>query len=768
MIYMAKSKVHRSWNDRYMLIKEMGSGGNANVYLVQDIETHCQYALKELYNCTKEKKARFISEIEIARENAKSIKGIIPVLCSNEEEFWYIMPVANPILEKNEKLSVKQIVEGTIQLCETLEQLHAKAIFHRDIKPDNIYIYEGRFALGDFGLVDFPENTEELTQSDRGLGATFTIAPEMKRNPKEADGGKADIYSLAKTLWMFLSADDKGFEGVYNYLDPNHSLRAYPKCKGIHIVEIEELLKDATNNNPILRPTAEEFKERLQIWIDVSEDEDKSQASDWGFLRKQLFGSEGEIPDSAKWSSQESIISVLNRIGKTNAFNHMYFSDGGGIDFNHAEIATESGCIYIYDDSSKCSLVKPKALEYEGFTNDIRWNYFILDLDELNPVVYEPEARDCERLIEDHPGHYVDAKDSVYGVYDYDTGEPLPPESKVIFRYTKGRLLFVMKYGHYNHLSVTYDGRHGKFNSTAAFRQYVDYLAENYSLYYSAIERAAKEANTPIREIDHWIFQHDIFRYNPFQSKKELDAEYIKAIENGEIVQKEELYVKENLLNWNFFHLFPVDNSHKSNVRYFFTFHCSRHIDISKYFDRSELYLCQDGTVCRLEEPDESECFFVTDRYIAGEVKRNLQQEIRSIITNTGLESSGDDEKWVSIEMRRGGTPTHLFTKEEIAVAMRSADDRRHNKLVIDENGFASVIEGGKLEETYAVVHETWCAGNNFVGKYSPLSTLDEDYLLMLDGWLFYLRTGKDQFTHYLSDEITEEQLLNEIRPYYT
>lgn len=757
-----------SWQSQFTILGSLGDGGNAQVYEVLESQSGNHFALKELVNRNAEKKSRFLSEIKVTRDNYYEIPGILPIIHYSNSDFWYTMPIAEKIMMRVSDLEIKDIVLGTIELCDTLIRLHAKGISHRDIKPANIYFYNNRFTFADFGLVDFPDNAEHHTASDKWLGAIFTIAPEMKRNPKAADGKKADVYSLAKTFWMFLSTDDKGFDGVYNYLDPNHSLRAYPKCKGVHIVEIEELLKDATDNNPNLRPSAEEFKQRLQNWIDIFEDEDKSQASDWGFLRKQLFGSGGEIPDSAKWVSQESIISVLNRIGKTTAFNHMYFSDGGGLDFIHAEIAPEPGCIYIYDDSSKCSLVKPKALEYEGFTNDIRWNYFILDLDELNPVVYEPEARDCERLIEDHPGHYVDAKDSVYGVYDYDTGEPLPSESKVIFRYTKGRLLFVMKYGHYNHLSVTYDGRHGKFSSTASFRQYVDYLAENYSLYYSAIERATKEANTPIREIDHWIFQHDIFRYNPFQSKKELDAEYIKAIKNGEIVQKEELYVKENLHNWNFLHLFPADNSHQSNARYFFTFHCSLHRDISKYFDRSELYLCQDGTVCRLEEPDESECFFVTDRYIAGEVKRNLQQEIRNILTNAGLESSGDDEKWVSIEMRRGGTPTHLFTKEEIAVAMRSADDRRHNKLVIDENGFASVIEGGKLEETYAVVHETWCAGNNYVGKYSPLSTLDEDYLLMLDGWLFYLRTGKDQFTHYLSDEITEEQLLNEIRPYYT
>lgn len=756
-----------SWQSQFTILGSLGDGGNAQVYEVLEAQSGNHFALKELVNRNAEKKSRFLSEIKVTRDNFNEIPGILPIIHYNSSDFWYTMPIAEKIMARISDLEIKNIVLGTIELCDTLILLHAKGISHRDIKPANIYFYNNRFTFADFGLVDFPDNAEHHTTSDKWLGAIFTIAPEMKRNPKAADGKKADVYSLAKTFWMLLSADDKGFDGAYNYLDPNHSLRTYPKCKGIHIVEIEELLKDATNNNPNLRPTAEEFKQRLQNWIDIFEDKDKSQASAWGFLRKELFGAEGEIPDSARWTTPETIVSVLNRIGRTNALNHMHFSDGGGLDFVRAETAPELGCIRVYDDSGECSLVKPKSLEYEGFRDDICWNYFILDLETLEPVFSEPEVSDCERLIEDYPGHYVDAKDSVYGVYDYDTGKPLPPESLEVFRYIKGRFLFVMKYGHYNHLNVAYDGRHGKFSSTASFRQYVDFLAENYSLYYSAIQQVAKDTNTSLKDIDYFVFQQEIFRYNPFQSRNAQDAENDKLMNEIDIMQKEEKFVELNLNKWNFLSLLPSQDVNVSNVRYFFTLHSSRGRDFSEFLDRSELYLCQDGTVCKLREPDETKCFFVTDRSVASEVKRCLQQGVRKNIAAVGLESSGDNEKWVSIKMRRAGAPTHLFTREEIEVAMRSADDRRHNKLVVDENGFVSVIEGGKLEETYAVVHETWCAGNNYVGKYSPLSTLDEDYLLMLDGWLDYLHTGEDQFPSYLSDEITEEILLNEIKPFY-
>ena len=182
---------------------------------------------------------------------------------SNKEQFWYTMPIATPVMRPISDKNIEEIIKGVIQLAETLGVLHDKRIYHRDIKPSNIYYYEGRFSFGDFGLVDFPDNPD-LTQSDRGLGAVFTIAPEMKRNPKQADASKADVYSLAKTMWMFLSNDEKGFDCVYNYLDASHSLRNISCYKDVHLVELEQLLKDSTENDPNLRPNIHEFEERLR------------------------------------------------------------------------------------------------------------------------------------------------------------------------------------------------------------------------------------------------------------------------------------------------------------------------------------------------------------------------------------------------------------------------------------------------------------------------------------------------------------------------
>lgn len=56
------------------------------------------------------------------------------------------------------------------------------------------------------------------------------------------------------------------------------------------MVEVDELLKDATENNPDLRPDIHEFTKKLLLWREIADDFDKSQNSDWKFLTKQLFG----------------------------------------------------------------------------------------------------------------------------------------------------------------------------------------------------------------------------------------------------------------------------------------------------------------------------------------------------------------------------------------------------------------------------------------------------------------------------------------------
>jgi serine/threonine protein kinase len=89
-----------------------------------------------------------------------------------------------------------------------------KNVSHRDVKPGNLYSFEGRWTIGDFGLVSYP-NKEALTAEGKTLGPQHFLAPEMISNPRHADGTKADVYSPAKTLWVLATGQ--------NYPPPGNS-----------------------------------------------------------------------------------------------------------------------------------------------------------------------------------------------------------------------------------------------------------------------------------------------------------------------------------------------------------------------------------------------------------------------------------------------------------------------------------------------------------------------------------------------------------------
>lgn len=759
---------NKSWNDNYEKESELGEGGNAKVYHVKYKMSGQDFALKELVVGGAEKKARFIDEINIIKNNCKEINGIIPIIDFSTEEHWYVMPIAQSIMDyivKN-NLMIVDIISGVIDLCQTLELFHVKGISHRDIKPSNIYYYGEKFCFGDFGLVDFSENENDFTRSDKGLGAIFTIAPEMKRNPKDADGKKADVFSMAKTVWMFLTKDEKGFDGVYDFRDPSHSLRYNDKYKDEHIVEIEELLKDSTDNNPERRPTIKEFKERLMEWTNIYNNTDASQASDWNFLNKQLFGS--NIPESSSWSNINKIVEILNIIGRTPAYNHMLFHDKGGLDFSYAEIAAEENCIKLYDTLGFCYIVKPKKLYFEGFDENYRWNYFLLELAQLTPVFENYDECDKECLVEDSPAHYVSAEFAQYGVYDYEIGTPLPDGFQTVCRYMKGKFLIVMKKGPYNRIRGTYDGRHGDCSVTE-FREYVEHLIKFYLELHCYIKQDEGLKNLSDEKIEDRILHLKEFNKNPFKcsfSSRDDKAEIKRMVKER---NKSKEFIKQNFMNWDFSDI--IQNYHTTNsatIKFVFEFTPPNSGAIlDNWFEGINNYICSDGYIRKLKSSSDETCYYLYDRKSAIDFKEHIEKRVVEILQENSLVELEEYENCCVIKGIRCGSPIHLFTKKEIETVMRNADDRVSNQLVIDENGYARVIQENEWGEVFPVRHESWGAGNVYVGKYSDLSTLDDDYLSSLQGWLLYLQTGNMQYMDYVHENTDEANLLEEINKYY-
>ena len=128
---------------------------------------------------------RFRDEIAFLLAHPETA-GIVPLLDSRISEdpgeaSSYVMPVATPIREALGSDPEPGVVVAAIgEIATTLASLAAEGVAHRDIKPDNPFELDGRWVIGDFGLVTYPDK-DPRTQHGHKLGPIDYMAPEMRQ-----------------------------------------------------------------------------------------------------------------------------------------------------------------------------------------------------------------------------------------------------------------------------------------------------------------------------------------------------------------------------------------------------------------------------------------------------------------------------------------------------------------------------------------------------------------------------------------------------------
>lgn len=746
-------KKWRYINERYVYKPKLklGQGGNATVYVarIAKDEESKEFALKILddsSNNFSEKIERFKIETELVLNIQDEINGIIPIYDFNfkkneREKFWYIMPLATPINEHFTDISsIDERVECIIEISKVMTKLHRRDIVHRDIKPSNIYFYNNSYALSDFGLVDYPEK-DDLTRVGEPIGAKATIAPEMKIDSKNADGKKADVYSLAKTLWMLLVRKDYAFDGTYNPDSELTGLRIF--YKRIHLVELEQLLIDSTQDNPYLRPTIEEFSHRLIEWFNIYQNFESSNLSQWRYIQERLFVR--AIPRVAIWENIDDMITVLNLVGSMPSLNHMFIPTGGGQDLDFAERAAEEGCIRLKAGGANY-IIKPRRLIVESIDKDFMWSYFRLELDNLDPILKNEGKEIREYLTEDLPGHYISWKYGNYGYYDEK--RKLPDGYSLVDRFLSGTFVFFSKASIYNKISGTYDARHNKMD-TESFRTYIeqmkrDYTSMEYSQFYT------KYSSDPFLEED-------------LESESGYDgldfANYEKLTD----------YINQNYETWNFLEICKkFEGLSVENVVFSLQFNFT----VSDFFSPIR-FISPQGKI----EEEQSNFYSYSNtsdnRFVFGQFE-NAVNAIKEIETHIKYECERAGIIWeetviyLSIKLHKIKLPSHLFTKKELETVLMSGDDSKHNILAIDSEGYFRLIEDKEYNrQRYPVTHESYNAYNNYVGKYSSLNHLEDTYLSSLQGWLRYLKSGKSQYISYTGENRDEVELINSIKEFY-
>jgi serine/threonine protein kinase len=241
-------------------------GGNSRVWQAQDSEgrTIALKILKE-QDPRAESYKRFLNEVEILRRLGNR-NGILPIIEANiaSPPLWFAMPIAVRVRDAlGSSPALESVVEAVVSFADTLADLVEVDTYHRDIKPANLFKHNDQWVIGDFGLAAFP-GKESLTGTTRQIGARNFTAPEMIDHPDTAAGGPADVYSLAKTLWVLATGQTWPPPGPQRIEDASASLSGYIFHPRMRL--LDALIEKATQNEPNVRLSMKGMAAELHAW----------------------------------------------------------------------------------------------------------------------------------------------------------------------------------------------------------------------------------------------------------------------------------------------------------------------------------------------------------------------------------------------------------------------------------------------------------------------------------------------------------------------
>jgi eukaryotic-like serine/threonine-protein kinase len=262
--------INTLFDGRYRILRKLGAGGMANVYLAEDEELGRRVAIKILND-------RYANDelfIERFRREAKSAAGlshpnIVSIYDRGQAEGTYY--IAMEVIEGRSlkeliltrgPLPIGQAIAYTLEMLEALRFAHRHGIIHRDIKPHNILIGE-RLKVTDFGIAR--AGASQMTEAGSIMGTAQYLSPEQARGAPVT--ASSDLYSIGIVLYEMLTGKvpftgDSAIEIAMKHLNelPKPPSKIRPEIPE----ELDQVVLRALAKAPEDRyQTAEEFAEDL-------------------------------------------------------------------------------------------------------------------------------------------------------------------------------------------------------------------------------------------------------------------------------------------------------------------------------------------------------------------------------------------------------------------------------------------------------------------------------------------------------------------------
>ncbi len=207
---LSDTLINTLFDGRYRIMRKLGSGGMADVYLAEDEELGRRVAIKIL----NDKYAPDEQFVERFRREAKNAAGlshpnIVSIYDRGEAEGTYYIAMEyldgrslKELVVARGPLPIPDAIAATRQVLGALRFAHRKGVVHRDIKPHNVMAdADGRLKVTDFGIAR--AGVSQMTEAGSIIGTAQYLSPEQARGAPVDQ--RSDLYSMGVVLYEMLT-----------------------------------------------------------------------------------------------------------------------------------------------------------------------------------------------------------------------------------------------------------------------------------------------------------------------------------------------------------------------------------------------------------------------------------------------------------------------------------------------------------------------------------------------------------------------------------
>ncbi|MDQ5821871.1 MAG: Stk1 family PASTA domain-containing Ser/Thr kinase [Actinomycetota bacterium] len=202
--------INTLFDGRYRIIRKLGTGGMANVYLAEDQELGRRVAIKIL-NDRHAGDEQFVERFRREAKNAAGLShpNIVSIYDRGEAEGTYYIAMEyldgrslKELIVARGPAPIPLAIDYARQILAAVRFAHRNGVVHRDIKPHNIMVGdEGRLKVTDFGIAR--AGTSQMTEVGSIIGTAQYLSPEQAKGAPVDQ--TSDLYSLGIVLYELLT-----------------------------------------------------------------------------------------------------------------------------------------------------------------------------------------------------------------------------------------------------------------------------------------------------------------------------------------------------------------------------------------------------------------------------------------------------------------------------------------------------------------------------------------------------------------------------------